>query len=54
MDPLIGPIIGVIGGSAPTKKKAATAEVVGHALAQAGAVLVCGGRGGPVVGICTA
>ncbi len=46
------PIIGVIGGSAPTEEEAATAEGVGRALAQAGAVLICGGRGGVMEAAC--
>ena len=48
----MGPIIGVIGGAAPTKEEAATAEVVGRALAEAGAVLVCGGMGGVMAAAC--
>ncbi|MBU0705480.1 MAG: TIGR00725 family protein [Chloroflexi bacterium] len=48
----MGPIIGVIGGSAPTSGEAATAEAVGRALAEAGAVLVCGGMGGVMEAAC--
>jgi uncharacterized protein (TIGR00725 family) len=48
----MGPIIAVIGGSAPTKEEAVAAEAVGRALAQAGAVLVCGGRGGVMEAAC--
>jgi uncharacterized protein (TIGR00725 family) len=45
-------IIGVIGGSAPTPAEAAAAEAVGRALAEAGAVLICGGRGGVMEAAC--
>jgi hypothetical protein len=45
-------LIGVIGGSAPTPQEAALAEEVGHLLAQAGAVLICGGRGGVMEAAC--
>ncbi|MFQ6100497.1 MAG: TIGR00725 family protein [Anaerolineae bacterium] len=45
-------IIGVIGGSAPTMDEERVAEGVGRALAQAGAVLVCGGRGGVMEAAC--
>ena len=48
----MGPIIGVVGGSAPTSAEAATAEAVGRALAKAGAVLVCGGMGGVMEAAC--
>jgi uncharacterized protein (TIGR00725 family) len=46
MAPQTSLIIGVIGGSAPTQEEVTAAEVVGRTLAEAGAVLVCGGRGG--------
>jgi uncharacterized protein (TIGR00725 family) len=52
MDPLIGPIIGVIGGSAPTREEIAASEAVGRALATGGATLVCGGRGGVMEAAC--
>jgi uncharacterized protein (TIGR00725 family) len=45
-------IIAVIGGSAPTQEEAAAAEAVGQALAEAGATLVCGGRGGVMEAAC--
>jgi uncharacterized protein (TIGR00725 family) len=48
----MGPLIGVIGGSAPTPGEAEIAEAVGRALAEAGAVLVCGGRGGVMEAAC--
>ena len=48
----MGPLIGVVGGSAPTREEAAVAEAVGRALAEAGAVLVCGGRGGVMEAAC--
>jgi uncharacterized protein (TIGR00725 family) len=52
MEPSIEPIIGVIGGSAPTKEEMAAAKAVGRALAKAGAVLICGGRGGVMEAAC--
>jgi len=45
-------IIGVIGSSRATADEAAAAEAVGQALAQAGAVLICGGRGGVMEAAC--
>jgi len=45
-------IVAVIGGSAPTEEEAAAAEAVGRALAEGGAVLVCGGRGGVMEAAC--
>lgn len=48
----MGPLIGVVGGSAPTSQETAAAEAVGRALAEAGAVLVCGGRGGVMEAAC--
>ena len=47
-----GPIIAVIGGSAPTPEEMRAAEAVGRALAEAGAVLICGGRGGVMEAAC--
>jgi uncharacterized protein (TIGR00725 family) len=46
------PIIAVIGGSAATAEEAAAAEAVGRALAEGGAVLLCGGRGGVMEAAC--
>lgn len=46
------PMIGVIGGSTPTAEEAAAAEAVGRALAEEGAVLICGGRGGVMEAAC--
>ena len=46
------PVIGVIGGSAPTAEEAQWAEAVGQALAEGGAILVCGGRGGVMEAAC--
>lgn len=46
------PVIAVIGGSSPTAAEASLAEDVGRALAAAGAVLVCGGRGGVMEAAC--
>lgn len=48
----MGPLIAVIGGSSPTADEATLAEDVGRALAEAGAVLVCGGRGGVMAAAC--
>jgi uncharacterized protein (TIGR00725 family) len=45
-------IIAVIGGSAATPEEEEAAEAVGRALAAAGAVLVCGGRGGVMAAAC--
>ncbi len=45
-------IIGVIGGSSPTAAESDAAEEVGRALAEAGAVLICGGRGGVMEAAC--
>lgn len=49
---MIGPLIAVIGGSAPTAEEISLAEQVGRAVAEAGAVLVCGGRGGVMEAAC--
>jgi hypothetical protein len=48
----MGPLIGVIGGSSPTEKEASLAEAVGRTLAEEGAVLICGGRGGVMEAAC--
>jgi len=48
----MGPLIGVIGGSSATPEEAALAEAVGRALAENGAVLICGGRGGVMEAAC--
>lgn len=48
----IGPLIGVIGGSSATAEEVALAEEVGRALAENGAVLICGGRGGVMESAC--
>jgi len=45
-------IIAVIGGADCTPAEAAAAETVGRLLAEAGAVLVCGGRGGVMAAAC--
>jgi uncharacterized protein (TIGR00725 family) len=50
--PGTGPIIAVIGGSTTTSDEIAAAEAVGQALAEAGAVLICGGRGGVMEAAC--
>ena len=48
----MGKTIAVIGGSTPTAEESAAAEAVGRALARAGAVLICGGRGGVMEAAC--
>jgi len=48
----MGPVIGVIGGSSATAEELSLAEAVGRALAEAGAVLICGGRGGVMEAAC--
>jgi len=45
-------IIAVIGSGTCTPAEAAAAETVGRLLAEAGAVLVCGGRGGVMAAAC--
>jgi hypothetical protein len=44
--------IAVIGSGRPNAEERAWAEAVGRALAQAGVVLVCGGRGGVMEAAC--
>lgn len=46
MSGAIGPLVAVIGGGTCSAAEAAIAEEVGRLLAQAGAVLLTGGRGG--------
>jgi len=46
------PVIGVIGGQRPPPKATEDAEAVGRLVAQAGAVLVCGGLGGVMEAAC--
>ena len=45
-------IVAVIGSGDCTAEEAAAAEAVGRLLAEAGAVLVCGGRGGVMAAAC--
>jgi uncharacterized protein (TIGR00725 family) len=45
-------IVAVIGGSAPTAEETRAAEAMGRALAERGAVLICGGRGGVMEAAC--
>jgi uncharacterized protein (TIGR00725 family) len=45
-------VIGVIGGSTATDEDLRRAEAVGRALAEAGAALICGGRGGVMEAAC--
>jgi uncharacterized protein (TIGR00725 family) len=42
----------VVGPGAPTADEAARAEEVGRLLGEAGAVVVCGGRGGAMEAVC--
>ncbi len=46
------PLIAVIGGSTATPDEETAAERIGQTLAHAGAVLVCGGRGGVMEAAC--
>lgn len=46
------PLIGVIGGSSATREEFALAEGVGRALAEAEALLICGGRSGVMEAAC--
>ncbi len=47
-----GPLIAVIGGSSPASEEVSLAQDVGRALGEAGAVLICGGRGGVMEAAC--
>ncbi|HEX4864947.1 MAG TPA: TIGR00725 family protein [Acidimicrobiales bacterium] len=44
--------VAVVGGSEPTTDEAALAEDIGRALAEKGAVVVCGGLGGVMAAAC--
>jgi hypothetical protein len=46
------PVVAVIGAAVCTTEQAALAEEVGRLLAERGAVLVCGGRGGVMEAAC--
>jgi uncharacterized protein (TIGR00725 family) len=46
------PVIGVIGASTCDEEIAGIAEAVGREIAQRGAVLICGGRGGVMEAAC--
>lgn len=46
------PVISVIGAGVSTPEQSQLAEVVGRLLAESGAVLVCGGRGGVMEAAC--
>ena len=46
MHPAEVPYVAVVGASEPTEQDMADAEEVGQLLAAAGAIVVCGGRGG--------
>jgi len=45
-------IVAVIGGATCTAAEARSAEVIGRLLAESGAVLLCGGRGGVMAAAC--
>jgi uncharacterized protein (TIGR00725 family) len=45
-------IIAVVGAGAATPKEERLAEKVGRGLAEAGAILICGGRGGVMAAAC--
>lgn len=46
------PIVAVVGGGLCTPQEAVTAEAVGRLLAEAGAILICGGMGGVMAAAC--
>jgi uncharacterized protein (TIGR00725 family) len=46
------PYVAVVGSGDASPEETETAECVGRALAEAGAVVVCGGRGGVMEGAC--
>ena len=48
----MSPLIAVVGGSVATNEETSLAEAVGRGLATAGAVLICGGRGGVMEAAC--
>jgi uncharacterized protein (TIGR00725 family) len=50
--PRVGPLVGVVGPSAAAKPLLTLADEVGSLLAQAGAVVVCGGLGGVMEAAC--
>lgn len=52
MQKVTGPIVAVVGGGLCSPQEAATAEAVGRHLAEAGAILICGGMGGVMVAAC--
>jgi uncharacterized protein (TIGR00725 family) len=48
----MGPIISVIGSAVCTQEQSQLAERVGQLLAERGAILICGGRGGVMEAAC--
>jgi uncharacterized protein (TIGR00725 family) len=46
------PIVAVVGGGLCSPQEAASAEAVGRHLAEAGAILICGGMGGVMAAAC--
>ncbi|MDX6707461.1 MAG: hypothetical protein QOI48_3307, partial [Solirubrobacteraceae bacterium] len=46
------PYIAVVGAGDASTEEERTAEAVGRGLAEAGAILVCGGRGGVMEAAC--
>ncbi len=52
MQEATGPIVAVVGGGICSSEEASLAEAVGRHLAQAGAILICGGLGGVMAAAC--
>jgi uncharacterized protein (TIGR00725 family) len=48
----MAPYVAVVGSSVATPEQAETAEAVGRGLAQAGAIMLCGGGGGVMAAAC--
>lgn len=46
------PVVAVIGGADATADEMATAKAIGRLLAERGAIVVCGGRGGVMEAVC--
>jgi uncharacterized protein (TIGR00725 family) len=52
MQTVTGLIVAVVGGGLCSPQEAAAAEAVGRQLAEAGAILICGGMGGVMAAAC--
>lgn len=50
--PRRSPLVAIIGAAGCSSDEAQAAEIVGRVLAEAGAVLICGGRGGVMEAAC--